>query len=495
MRSWLRFLRFNKRSAIEGGLKQDVESLSHETQELLEKIRESVPSFIRQGKYETALKCLRAYLLIGWWCDTDSKFDTWADEQLNLIGLEYVRNYSPQNRRKIAYVTSGILAEGGLTQLLCNLILHHDHDKFDIQIIDNGFFPDSDPSCDRGILLKEKCQINSFGHDKGYVQSIISLADHVENEKIGLLVFLLSPDDIVSLTLPSIFPNIPSVFINASHHLFCGGSFQFNSFVDIQEYYYNESLETGRNTRCRYISQGARISPQRAKEVSARNLRAELGLPADSILTITVGNANKCLWRGDMSYVSIIAWMLEHYPKVHHIILARNPKPLIKAFAESHPRLAERIHTLETTLDIIPVLKSCDLYLNSYPLGGALSSVDAISAGIPVLFIKAHLPWFHLADQTAVDAIDYKRKLKQLLNDKTFRLRCVQNQDVLFKEVLDPSVVARKFEEEFLKVDIDNISSVPNKVSIGSVIPRIPHFARRFKKLKEELEGLFARGV
>ena len=431
----------------------------------LDGIRGRVPGLIADGRYEEAISELRVFLQLGWWNEANVRFDPWADSMIHRIGQTLAMSNHESNPQRVTYITSGILAQGGLTQLLLNLMRHHDHDRFGFEIVNTDFFPKSDLDCERALELKGYSPLQTFHNESGYLHHAKAIVDYLRESKVGVLVFLLSPDDVTGLLVASAFPSIPKVFINASHHVFSGGSFQFDALVDIHPNYYQESKSSKRNPSLHYISLASRMDRATANGLPVRKLREELSLQEDAFLTITVGNVQKCLWNGSRDYVHLVGWMLDSFPEVHHLILAPNADILIDVFHEEYPNLSNRLHPLTPTQDIIQLLKGTDLYINSYPLGGALSSIDAMTSGIPVIFVQIDLDWFMLPNQTAMDAESYQEILHRMLSDEDFRRSKLDEQSRRFDELLSPNRMARSYEELYANINPVGRQSLDSDVS------------------------------
>lgn len=461
------------------------EQLIERARHLLKELKSRLAEEVSSGEYEKALGSARKIIQLGWWSIANVRFDTELDSSIHEIGTALCVKDIEIDPSRILYVTSGILTYGGLTQLLVNQLEYHDRERFDIHVYSTEQFSNSNLDCDRAKRVRELSSFQIAQDPQDYLGSAQELAAYVKKERIGRIVLLCSPDDVVGLVLPSMLPQVPSVFVNGSHHVFTGGSFQFDAFVDITEHYHLETVNSGRNQNPHYITLCGRLDLDKADRMEARDFRKELNLGTETLLSITVGNINKNTWAGDDSYLHVIGSALTEHDHYHHLLLANGAEKLVSAIVKEYPAAEGKLHAISPTPDIISALKGCDLYLNSFPMGGALSTLDAMTAGLPIVFISAHEAWFKKPALTVHDREGYSLLLNRYIIDEKFRNRSRIEIESLYRAELSPERVVKRYEELFSSLIVQDMS-VPEKRSVLELErPRVSGFANRLSKMEK----------
>ena len=114
--------------------------------------------------------------------------------------------------------------------------------------------------------------------------------------------------------------------------------------------------------------------------------RAELGLPDDTVVLVTVGSTDKYGADGDADWFTMV-----------HPALARNPRLQLLAvgcerrggFAALEAATSGRARAVGVQPDVELYLAAADVYLDSFPFGGANATLEAGLAGLPVLKMMA----------------------------------------------------------------------------------------------------------
>jgi hypothetical protein len=463
------------------------EELIERANAILSELKSALRKQVDAKKYTEALKTARSIIQLGWWSITTVRYDSELDEQLHRIGSECARSPVETDSNKVIYVTSGILAYGGLTQQLVNHLEYHDKERFELHVFSTDLFPKSDLKSERAKRVKELCRFQSVKAKDDLLANAIEIAEYIEKERIGTLVLLLSPDDVIGLVLASMLPDIPSIFINSSHHVFTGGSFQFDAFVDVTGHYHRESVESARNANLVYISLCGRMSKEEAELLSIRDFKSELGLDEKTLLTATVGNMSKNTWGGDDSYMNIIGRTLSENPCVHHLFIGTRASQLKSDIINKYPSCSGRIHTITPTPKILEAMKGCDIYLNSFPMGGALSTLDAIASGLPVVLIAAHEAWFNKPEYTVRSQEEYERLLNRYVSDKHFRLRAIAELGDMYEQILSPKIVLQRYEKLILTLTSNQEKTLLSKSKLELVRPRVKNFTKRLEKISAEI--------
>ncbi len=110
--------------------------------------------------------------------------------------------------------------------------------------------------------------------------------------------------------------------------------------------------------------------------------REDLGVPTRSTISGTFGNLYKL---ENPLYLASLRGILEAHPDHHHLIAGNGNPTLI---LDELGALAARVQMLGRREDIPSLLRHLDFYLASHPYPGALSEMEAMAAGCPVISIR-----------------------------------------------------------------------------------------------------------
>jgi len=403
---------------------------------------------------QLALKYLRIAASLAWLSNSSHKHDKKMDAIIHGIGSSHVvSEKNNEEEGSLVIITSGILEFGGLTQQVENLVKFlPDNQK--LKVWSTESFSNSNLDCDRGHSIRKKAEILTIDKNLDHITSANKIAEWTRENPVSGFIYFLSPDDTTGFLLPSMLPNFKHILINVSHHVFCLGSFQFDGIVDVSDFYYNESIAEERNEQIHKIYLSGRGQLADLQLIPKNNIREELGIPSEAYLTVTVGNPSKSIWDSDQSYIYIIGQMLQSFGNVHHLLIAKGMDRIKKLIAYHYPKVKDKIHVLEGTRDLIPTLKACDLYLNSYPMGGALSSLDAIASSLAIVAIPAQKDWFKISEITALNQEEYLGIIRMFIDDFEFRLEHAATLQEFYKNNHQPKKVAEQYLELVKKIEL-----------------------------------------
>ncbi|WP_417530554.1 glycosyltransferase family 4 protein [Marinobacter lipolyticus] len=135
------------------------------------------------------------------------------------------------------------------------------------------------------------------------------------------------------------------------------------------------------------------VNPERFSRGSTTALRAELGLPGDATLVVSVGNIRPA--KGYEYLVDAAVKMAEVDTNTHFVVVGHQREVLfdkLKARIAAAPR-QPNIHWLGFRQDVADVLKQADIFLlPSVSEGFSISTVEAMMAGVPVIATRSGGP-------------------------------------------------------------------------------------------------------
>lgn len=115
--------------------------------------------------------------------------------------------------------------------------------------------------------------------------------------------------------------------------------------------------------------------PEQKRKLS----KAELGLPEDKFVLITMGH------RLDNEVTDEFAYVLENVLDDNTIMVFCGMFESYEKFINKHSKLKEKTYYIGITDDILAVLENCDLYINMIRKGGGTTGTAAIYKGVPVI--------------------------------------------------------------------------------------------------------------
>ncbi|MFT4662283.1 MAG: hypothetical protein ACI8XB_002572 [Patiriisocius sp.] len=434
---------------------KNIISSKEPSNELYSDLRQLAEGYVESNP-ALAIEHLRIAASLAWISNTTRKHDKKLDAVLHSIGSSHLSmNTNLDESGSVVIITSGILEFGGLTQQVENLVKYFpENEKLVVWTTES--FSNSNIDSDRGKSISERAEIKKVDTDQNHIYGAKEIVNWVENNKVKAFFYFLSPDDTTAFLLPSMLPGHKHILINVSHHVFCLGSFQFDAIVDVSDHYYHESVVEERSEQLHKIYLSGRGELDDLQKIVKNDIRKDLSIPEEAYLTVTVGNPNKSIWDSDQSYIHIIGKMLMESVDVHHLLIAKGMDKIKDLIVWHYPKVKNRIHVLNGTRDLIPTLKGCDLYLNSFPMGGALSSLDAIAASLAIVAIPAQREWFKISEITALSQDEYLSIIKMFVNDFEFRLEHAATLQEFYRENHQPIRVAEQYMELLEKVHLGN---------------------------------------
>jgi hypothetical protein len=135
---------------------------------------------------------------------------------------------------------------------------------------------------------------------------------------------------------------------------------------------------------------------------AGQSLRAQHGIPASSVLFLTIGSAFKYTPMSDFSFIAAAKQLLMNVPGSY--LIAVGPNPDDPRWKELRQETQNRARAVGVQRDLDPYLAAADVYLEGFPFGSLTALLEATLAGVtPVLAPKTcPLPYrsddFSIAD-------------------------------------------------------------------------------------------------
>lgn len=251
----------------------------------------------------------------------------------------------------------------------------------------------SNPDRDSGKLksLAERAETSLMTLERDSGRAVSELYEAIVSTNAGNVVSFIHPQDAVSAGVLGLLKEYTSIHIiynvHADHLLNLGLSFADVVLVGRQ---------ASQKALARYLSRPPIISsvaPCYARtftfdENDVREEKRKLGLSDDHYVTLTGCPAYKIFKDPDLPYWRLIKRLLTVEPKLKHIFISSltvGQRRALEALFSDSPGLLERIIFLEPGARFPLYINVADLFIDSFPMGSALTHIDVIREKRPTI--------------------------------------------------------------------------------------------------------------
>ncbi len=157
--------------------------------------------------------------------------------------------------------------------------------------------------------------------------------------------------------------------------------------------------------------------------------KKEIGIPDGFLCTMSAGGAYKFFDEHSSLYFEMIKRLLQQNEKLYHVIITNRMnakrKKIIKTLFDKED-IKKRLITIPTTSDYKILFKCADVFIDSFPISGALTHIDLISMRVPnVVKINLNNPLWSFHEYMPKDypyafskVEDMEQGINKLLQDK-----------------------------------------------------------------------------
>lgn len=271
------------------------------------------------------------------------------------------------------------------------------------------------------------------------------LYNEIVKNNIDILFCYIHPQDIVSSALFALLKyttKIKIVHINVQDHFYSLGFKFADLIIDARPsgQYITKKVRGFNNSIILPLHQKRKekityLSPQEIQD-----FRKNLGVNDDEYITLT-GCASYKIFMGDESpYLEMIRDILIENPKLKHILMTEfktpNEEKVFNRVFHNHPKLLKRIIITPKVKEFDPYIQACDLFIDSFPQGGALIHVDVmrnkklsiikIDKEYPIRSFEYYLPKNYKYMYDSIQ--DMRKGVKEILNlGKNYKNMCQIN--------------------------------------------------------------------
>lgn len=425
---------------------------------------------VSRGYYEKALKCIRYASYLASHYSPGIFYDDAMDACLSFISRQIFSNVDPfplpipQGKKiRVGYVLSALWdGGGGHMQTMMRLIENHRREEFDIRVYSAEIWDSEKTGPARmAFLQNQQVPVWRVRHDASYVEKAMLLRKEILKDEIDIAVLIIHPDDVSAVVALSNLPYVVTVYF---HHLsvaFNIGVNQFDYHIDYRENFHNfcQVLKPMENRIVIRLPGPGLTAIDSIKPLD----RKVAGIPEDVSLSATSSDLFKLFYNDTDIYFQALLRILENNPRHYHLLISRyeneNYKARLYKLINDNPVFQKRLILMDRRPEVISLLKSIDLYLESFPLGGGNVCIEAMACGRPVVVLNdlnmnPYSPYpFSVAvtECMAGNPDEYVRLAGNFLHDPGLREKVGKRLRERFETLHDPVLIARTYEDYYRK--------------------------------------------
>lgn len=243
---------------------------------------------------------------------------------------------------------------------------------------------DDVPELVRGNVLEKGGELIDFSHIDNLVEKGIAL------RRLGMafeyVILHVDMDDLTPLIAfgTEDFAR-PVLFVNhADHQFWVGGSIS-DTVVNLRNW--GKEL----NVRRRGIQHNSHLEiPVESNTIPffKAEFKKELGLGNTDTLILTIGSDYKYSKVLGYDFIGTVGSIIDRYTNAY--LIAIGPSPKNSMWMEANIKSGGKIRAIGTVPydKIYSCIKSCDLYLDSFPFFGGTTLIDVVYSGVPALSLE-----------------------------------------------------------------------------------------------------------
>jgi len=214
-------------------------------------------------------------------------------------------------------------------------------------------------------------------------------------------------------------------------------------------------------TDCSLVNGGA-VLPER--QYSREEAKSFFGMPQENLVVMSCGRPQKFQ---DLDFWNEIIKLLQSYPDVYYVVVGLVAPPTWLQDALT-PDIIGRMKFFGWEKDFLKLLSMADVVVDTYPSGGGMTIVDAMSLGTPVVSFKNnYMKIFSQTDWSPAEEFmgitellvergdfeQFRKLLSKLLANRDFRISMSElSRKRIISTSGSPEDMVRECEQVFLKV-------------------------------------------
>lgn len=268
---------------------------------------------------------------------------------------------------------------GGHTPLAGNFIarLSNADDVHSVLLIDQGLF--AIPEALQKAVATAGGEIISLPKGLTLLERAAALKA-LANEWAETVVLYTHPNDPTPSVAFSDDGGPPVVLYNHADHVFWLGSTIADLVIDLRPSGQEVTLHRRGARRSEILPIPLRQKTRVAGSKDA--CKRALGIPATTRLLLSIGTSYKFEPYGEFDFPRLLATTLKEVENVKLLVIG--PSPDEERWQEAFNLSAGKVQAIGVQKDLVPYYQAADLYLESFPVGSLIASLDAVLYGVPL---------------------------------------------------------------------------------------------------------------
>ena len=307
--------------------------------------------------------------------------------------------------RRIDNNNVGILAStihdiGGHTECLMRFSESF-HKEYNLHLFLTNINGDSREKAKTKYAYLEKIlTIVSLEYSKrNFDKKVLSMLEAILKSHVKMLFVYMDMDDVISSSILAVlkkYTDVKIVFFNHADHAFSLG-FEFTDLIielRKQGQFITQNYRKKLNTTIIPL-QGTRKSKLLTySQEEINKLKSDMGIFEGDFVSLS-GFASYKVFKDDRnSYLKFIRSLLEREPRLKHVIvteISRKEHKKISTVFHGKEKLLDRLIIINRVAEFDLLLQVGDVFVDSFPLGSALSHIDVIKNKRPTIIKKNNM--------------------------------------------------------------------------------------------------------
>ena len=386
--------------------------------------KQKVKEYLEEGKYEeglleaeTAAHLATSHPFLESYGDGDLERILWKEFEVRFGAIEFV-----EQTQKVVFYNSQIVDSGALTQQYLDFFIEHDYDVlFIVPYHRNTLLA---PSIKKMIRSEKSVELY-IPRGGTYQLKMKNIIQKIVDFGPQYSFIHMVPYDVLAF---SIFSNVKSsirYYIVHNDHTYWLGKLCADYFLEFRNF-----------GICMSVNRRG-IAPSKIRRLPYYPIDDQneyQGLPFDTagkVVGLLAANPYKFMMDREKTILTILLEKLNKHSDFVVVIAGRRSKKLNQFIRENE--LQERFYYIGHRADFRALMENIDIYINSYPLIGGLTTQFAAASGKPIVsYTKKELEFTNAAEGllkvckepiTYTDLEAYSDRLSDLIEHRYLRDR------------------------------------------------------------------------
>lgn len=229
-----------------------------------------------------------------------------------------------------------------------------------------------------------------------YEFKVAELLSNIINSGVKIIFVYIHMEDVVAASVLAYlnkYTDIKIIFFNHGDHTFSLG-FEFNDLIielRRQGQYITQKYRKKMQTALIPLQGTKKEDLQEFPKEEIINKRKEFGVDENNLVSLSGTSSYKIFKKNKSPYFEFIKKLLSKEPKLKHILISElNEKQMniVKRIFKNDSNLLDRLIILKRQAEFDLLLQVGDVFIDSFPLGSALSHIDVIKNKRPTIIKK-----------------------------------------------------------------------------------------------------------